>query len=74
MDPVWLMRNTATAWRRSAGLYNFVRYLTWIYGPKLGLAGREFTIALRYPNPLGEIHLCLRVNRGADAFILGRPR
>jgi len=71
MDPVWLMRNTATAWRRSAGFYNFVRYLTWIYGPKLGLAGREFTISLRYPNPLGEIHLCLRVNRGADAFILG---
>jgi FkbM family methyltransferase len=71
VDPIWLVRNIATAWRRRTDTTNFVRRLAWIYGSKLGLAGRQFTIGFRYPEPIGEIRLCVRANRGADAFIHG---
>jgi FkbM family methyltransferase len=71
MDPVWLMRNIRTAWRRRAGATDFFGDLKWVYGRKLGLEGREFTIAFRYPAPIGKIRLRLRANRGADAFIQG---
>lgn len=71
MDPVWLMRNIATAWRRRVEAKDFVQHLTWIYSRGLGLHGREFTIAFRYPAPVGEIRLRVRSNRGADGFIHG---
>ena len=71
MDPVWLVRNVARAWRRSVAAKDFARHLTWAYGQGLGLGGREFNIAFRYPTPVGDIRLRLRSNRGADAFIHG---
>jgi FkbM family methyltransferase len=35
------------------------------------LEGRKFTLAFRYPAPVGDIRLQLRANWGADAFIQG---
>jgi FkbM family methyltransferase len=71
MDLQSLTANTKIAWKRRASIINFFRRLTWVYGDHLppALAQREWTIAFRYPKPIGNVRFLLRNNAGADAFI-----
>jgi FkbM family methyltransferase len=71
MDLQSLAANTKVAWRRRASTINFFRRLPWLYGDHLppALAPREWTIAFRYPTPIGNVRFLLRNNAGADAFI-----
>jgi FkbM family methyltransferase len=71
MDFQKLRENTATAWNRRASTADFARRLAWLYADKIpaALAPREWTIAFRYPPPIGKVRFLLRINSGADAFI-----
>ena len=69
MNPIWLARNLATSWRYRQSLRDFAARMAWMYAVRLGLTGREWTMRFRYEPPVGDIHLLLRANRGADAFI-----
>jgi FkbM family methyltransferase len=71
MDLQSLAANTKVAWKRRANTINFFRRLTWVYADHLppALAPREWTIAFRYPLPIGNVRFRLRNNGGADAFI-----
>jgi FkbM family methyltransferase len=66
-----LAKNARVAWQRRASANDFVRRLAWLYSHRLPLALRPqtWTIAFRYPAPLGFVRLCVRSNHGADAFI-----
>jgi FkbM family methyltransferase len=72
MDPIWLGRNLAIAWRHRASLADFTKRLLLVYGERLASTGRgrEWTVGFRYADPIGDVRLVLRANRGADAFIL----
>lgn len=72
MDPVWLARNVSRAWRYRASLGDFGKRLLLTYAHRLpGLDKSEWSIRYRYPQPVGEVHLVLRANAGADNFIHG---
>jgi FkbM family methyltransferase len=43
--------------------------MMWIYRLPSAITSRPWTIAFRYPPPVGSLRLCLRCNNGADAFI-----
>lgn len=59
------------AWRRRASATDLVRRLAWLYSHRLPrpLCPQTWTIGFQYPAPLGLVRLCVRSNRGADAFI-----
>ncbi len=75
MDPRWLIRNLATAWRYSGSVRDFVLAMLWIYSASKrfsGLAdGREWLIGFRYAPPIGRLRLLLRSDGGSDGFIHG---
>jgi FkbM family methyltransferase len=71
MDLQKLRENTAVAWSRRASAADFARRMAWLYADKIPaiLEPREWTIRFRYPDPIGHVHLHLRANNGADAFV-----
>lgn len=71
MDLSFHAANLRGAWRRRASFSDFARRLGWLYRDKLPvpLVPHEWTIGFRYPQPIGQVRLRLRCNRGADAFV-----
>ena len=71
MDLRSLADNARVAWQRRANASDFIRRLAWTYSHRLPrrLRPQTWTIAFRYPAPIGSVRLCVRSNRGADAFI-----
>lgn len=73
MDIFWLKRNIASSWRYRSGLLAFFARLLFVYSERLPEFVRrpEWVIGFHYPDPIGRLRLCLRTNKGADAFIHG---
>jgi FkbM family methyltransferase len=71
MDLDSLAANAQLAWRRRARFVDFLRRMAWLYADRLPapLAPPEWTIGFSYPAPIGRLQLCLRANKGADAFV-----
>jgi FkbM family methyltransferase len=71
MDLRRLRQNITVAWSRRASTADFVRQVALLYSDKLPtrLKPRQWTIRFRYPAPIGCVHLHLRSNNGADAFV-----
>jgi FkbM family methyltransferase len=63
--------NAGLAWRRRASFADCLRRMAWLYAARLPapLAPPEWIIGFRYPAPIGRLRLCLRTNKGADAFV-----
>jgi FkbM family methyltransferase len=66
-----LAGNARAAWRRRTSANDLVQDMAWLYSHRLPprLRPQTWTIGFRYPAPLGSVRLCVRSNRGADAFI-----
>lgn len=66
-----LADNARVAWRGRAKANDFLGRLAWSYSHRLPwlLRPRTWTIGFRYPAPVGAVRLCVRSNKGADAFI-----
>ena len=73
MDIFWLKRNIASSWRCRSGLLAFFARLLFVYSDRVPEFVRrpEWVIGFHYPDPIGGLRLCLRTNKGADAFIHG---
>jgi FkbM family methyltransferase len=73
MDIAWLKRNIRSSWRYRGGVAAFFARLLFMYSDKLpGFMRRsQWVISFHYPQPIGNLRLLLRANKGADSFIHG---
>jgi FkbM family methyltransferase len=73
MDIPWLKRNIKASWRYRGSFWAFLARLFFVYSHRLPQFMRrpEWIISFHYPQPIGDLRLCLRTNNGADSFIHG---
>lgn len=66
-----LKNNYLTAMKLCASYKDALKYLLWLYScsPRLGLENNNFIIKFKLDEPLGDLELNVRSNRGSDAFI-----